>query len=87
VSRLKDLIGPPTNSGPVAHRGIVATDAASMDSRVMVIVPGFDEQLQIGPCRWQSRDASTKPVRGTPCLVIFDDIDEPWIAAWWPYET
>lgn len=66
--------------------GRIATTPDDMADKVMVTLPGFDPLLQFGPCRWQSRDATSKPERGDPCLVLQDDRDDHWVIAWWPKE-
>lgn len=67
--------------------GIINTTVTEFDQRVRVIIPEFDEHLWWGPCRWQSRDATTFPQKGDECLVIFDNRREPWIIAWWPFNA
>lgn len=65
--------------------GTVAKAAADITDLVPVILPDYDEHLQWGPCRWQSRDAVSLPAKGNACLVAFDNRREPWIVAWWPF--
>jgi hypothetical protein len=75
----------PENLIATAHAGIVAKSATDFTSLVPVILPDFDEHLQWGPCRWNSRDAVSLPIKGDPCLVVFSNTREPWIIAWWPF--
>lgn len=78
---------------PVQHmskvwRGLIAANVADLTSKAYVTIPDMDPDgpgIRIGPCRWQSRDAVSLPVRGDECLVIFDNDNEPWVVAWWPY--
>lgn len=63
----------------------IATNAIDLSSSVDVTIPAFDKNLRFGPCRWQSRDATSLPARGDECLVIFDDRKQPWVVAWWPF--
>jgi len=50
-----------------------------------VILPDFDTQLTWGGCRWQSRDATSLPAKGDECIVMFDNRNQPWVVAWWPF--
>ena len=84
MSQLYDDLEPVRHLGKI-WRGSFARNVASLSARAYVILPDMDPSLQIGPCRWQSRDAVSLPVRGDDCLVIFDNDNEPWIVAWWPY--
>jgi hypothetical protein len=66
-------------------RALINQDADDLLHRLMVIIPEMDPSFEIGPCRWQSRDGVSLPTIGDECLVIFDNDNEPWIVAWWPY--
>lgn len=66
---------------------IVAEPATDMDTKIHVVIPGFSDGLQVGPCRWQARDATSLPARGDRCLVTFDDHHEPWVPIWWPFDS
>lgn len=70
---------------PHAVYGTVAKTAADFTTLVPVILPEFDPHLEWGPCFWQSRDATSLPAKGDPCLVVFDNRRQPWIVAWWPF--
>jgi hypothetical protein len=65
-------------------RGLIAVGADLLTDPVMVTIPDMDPDFRIGPCRWQSRDSSTLPLRGDQCLVVFDNNFEPWVSVWWP---
>lgn len=58
------------------------TDIANM---AYVILPDYDENIIWGPCRWQSRDEISLPAKGDECLVEFDNRNQPWVVAWWPF--
>jgi hypothetical protein len=66
-------------------RGVIAADVANMSDGAHFTVPGFTGDLRFGPCRWQARDATSKPIKGNECLVIMDSHGDLWITAWWPY--
>ena len=71
----------------VSCRCSVADDVGALDELARIIIPAFDEQLVFEGCRWQSRDNSTLPNRGDWCLAVFDETDQPWVVAWWPFST
>jgi hypothetical protein len=48
-----------------------------------VVVPGFDHDLFFEIRRWSAR-GSTLPAIDDRVLVLVDDRNEPWVAAWWP---
>lgn len=66
-------------------RGKFADNILNFNDPAYVIIPNLDPNLKIGPCRWQARDSATLPTRGKDCLVIFDNNNEPWVVAWWPF--
>jgi hypothetical protein len=75
---------------PVRHvaktwQGVFSRDVADLTNLAYVTIPDMDPHLEIGPCRWQSRDQVSLPVKGDVCLVIFDNDNAPWIAVWWPF--
>jgi hypothetical protein len=70
-----------------AWDGLVATDAADLSDPIYVRIPDLAGDLQIGPCRWQSRDDTSLPARNDRCLVVFaNNTGEPWVVAWWPFD-
>lgn len=83
VRQKADLAATPAG----AFAGTVSKGATDMGERIMVVVPAINPTLAIGPCRWQARDDTSHPARGDSCLVVFDDNDEAWVAAWWPFST
>lgn len=64
---------------------VVAKTVTDLSESVYVVIPDFDPDLQFGPCRWQSRDATSLPARGDEALVVFDNKRRPWVIAWWPF--
>lgn len=76
---------PVAPEGRYAWYGTFAKAVPDLTSLALVILPEFDEHLEWGPCRWQSRDAVSLPAKGDSCLVIFDNRRQPWIVAWWPF--
>lgn len=84
MTDLRDLVEAPSE-GRILWYGKITADAADFTDLVPVVIPEFDAQLEWGPCRWQSRDATSMPVAGNECLVAFDNRRNPWIVAWWPY--
>lgn len=75
---------PRENMNRVWH-GSIASNPADLEDRVDVVIPDLDSRLSIRGCRWQSRDATSLPIRGDTCLVIFDNNKEAWVVAWWPF--
>jgi hypothetical protein len=73
--------------GRMVWYGRIHRDITEFDQRVKVIIPEFDPLLWWGPCRWQSRDATTFPANGDECLLIFDNRRQPWVVAWWPFDA
>jgi len=80
----RDLFEEFPDQAPVWY-GTFAKDVNDFIDLAPVIIPEFDPHLQWGPCRWQSRDATSLPRKGDQCLIIFDDRREPWVVAWWPF--
>lgn len=72
-------------AAPHIWEGFIATNPNDISTKVFVTIPDYDPELRFGPCRWQSRDASTLPERGDPCLVIMDNNRNIWVVAWWPF--
>lgn len=71
-------------AGSQGWAGQIETTAANLTDDVMVTIPGIGNgRYKYGPCGWMPRD-STYPTAGDSCLVIFDDEQTPWIAAWTP---
>lgn len=57
---------------------------ASVDELAEVTVSGLDDQLTYTKVRWMPREG-VLPSVGDPALLLFDDDNDPWIVAWWPY--
>lgn len=79
-----------TAPAPAAPRqawfGTIAKNAANPDDRLEVIVPDLvGTAVRITDARWMPRGALDLPVRGDECLVIFDNRQQPWVVAWWPF--
>jgi hypothetical protein len=83
--KIRDLAPPAALESGIGHYGTIAKGATDFTDLLPVILPEFDPHQEWGPCRWQSRDATSLPAKGDACLVIFDNRREPWIAAWWPF--
>jgi hypothetical protein len=82
----------PTSPTREARHGFVSKAPAALGQPFQVVVPEFDDQQDSArPAemhayeirRWQSR-ATTIPAVGDEVLVVVDDQQEPWVAAWWP---
>jgi hypothetical protein len=65
--------------------GTIAETVGDFAERVMVNLPDFSPDHQVGPCMWQSRDDVNMPTRDDRCLVVFDNRGQPWVLAWWPF--
>jgi hypothetical protein len=68
----------------------IATEPASEDEPVFVLIEGKDEKVhRFGPCPWQPRiseaNVYTAPSRGDRALVAESDEGEWWVIMWWPY--
>lgn len=69
------------------YAGRLATTPSDMAEKVYVIIPALSTDQRIGPCRWQARDDVSLPARGDRCYVVFDDNQEAWVIAWWPFNS
>jgi hypothetical protein len=67
--------------------GTFAYDVDDFLERAYVILPDFNENQAVGPCRWQARDSTSLPDKGDDCLVMYDNRGQLWVVAWWPYDT
>jgi hypothetical protein len=70
----------------VFWRGTVHSTPSDLSDRIDVIVPEFDEETVWRGLVWQSRDSTSMPVPGDRCLVVLDNLGEPWVIAWWPFD-
>lgn len=64
-------------------QGFVAEPPAALGAPFTVLCPAFSREHAFEIRRWQAR-ATTIPAVGDEVLVVFDDAEEPWVAAWWP---
>lgn len=80
---MPNLAEPPAPSEPVAHHGVVVEAPAALGDPFTVRVPAFDDLHVFQIRRWEARGA-TIPTVDDECLVIVDDVAEPWVASWWP---
>lgn len=58
----------------------LSRSVTDMTDPVYVIVPDFDETLELGPCRWLQLPGTL--ARGDECLLVFDNDRAPWIVSW-----
>ena len=65
-------------------QGVVVSAPTDLSDRLEVVVPGFDPNFKWTGCRWQSRDETSLPAPGDPCLIALDDVNQPWVLVWWP---
>jgi len=76
---------PSSRSPQVVWSGTVAKDVSDFATKLQVIIPGLDGEIIWQHCRWQARNNTDFPNEGDDCLVIFDDNNELWVVAWWPF--
>lgn len=72
-----------TVEAPLTRYALVIEAPASTAAAFEVEIPGFAERHVYQIRRWQSR-GTTLPAVGDECLVVFDDLGEPWVPGWWP---
>lgn len=65
--------------------GKIARNVGDIDEKCYITLPDYAPDQQLGPCFWQSRDATSLPARGDRCIVVFDNRGQLWVLAWWPY--
>lgn len=68
-----------------AWQGIVAKTVTDFADLLEITIPGLDPNLRWTNCKWQARNSIDLPERGYKCLAIFDDNDQIWVVAWWPF--
>lgn len=80
--------GPRDDNGqplPPAVDGVVARAPASDTDLLHVSIAGFDDHSNMfGPCPWGPTRGTTLPSVGDRCLVVFSDLETPWVVCWWP---
>jgi hypothetical protein len=90
---VSDLLDTGSSQNPLVE-GIIAEDATTVNEKIEVTIPSFDDATPWGPCAWTPsvNDAGevVYPEKGDPCLVALAATDEPgaigvWIVMWWPY--
>lgn len=84
MSDLYDSL-PEQSSPQVAWSGIIATNPPDFATKVAITIPGIDPNLRWTNCKWQARNDIDMPIRGNSCLAIFDDNNQIWVVAWWPF--
>lgn len=60
-----------------------ATDAANFDELAFVVIPAWDDDTRIGPMPFTACNGSTLPNRDDPCVIGYDEMENPHIVAWW----
>lgn len=70
---------------PKVWAGTIISNPTHFSDLIEFVITDIDPTLKLGPSRWQARDAVSLPASGDDCLVIFDNDNEPWIVAWWPF--
>lgn len=66
-------------------QGTVTRGAIDASDFVYIRIEEFSASLEFGPCRWQARDATSRPNEGDLVLVVKDQRDDWWVIAWWPF--
>lgn len=65
--------------------GKIANNISDFADLLSVVIPGIDENVRWENCKWQARNDTDIPHRGDSCLVAFDDNNQLWVVAWWPF--
>ena len=68
------------------YKGIIASQPLAFDRTMSVIIPDIHGDLVFHDVRWEARDNMSMPQVEDEILVVFDNNNEPWVAAWWPAE-
>lgn len=74
---------PRDEAPPAAVRGRIANTPAAEDDDLFVTIDVYDRQQRFGPCAFAPRGEDL-PSRGDRCLVLFDELREPWVVLWTP---
>jgi collagen triple helix repeat protein len=77
-----DTFGTGTEAPPNAVEGRIANTPADAADDLYVIIPSFSVRQRWGPCYFAPK-AGQLPERDDPCLVVFDEAGDPWVALWW----
>lgn len=78
---------PQTTEGRIIWFGTIAETITEFNQRCRVIIPEISRTTQMKGCFWQARDGTSMPQRGNRCLIAFDNRRQPWVIAWWPFDT
>lgn len=88
MTSVVDELPPPSSSLVGAFPAHFSRAVGDLSERAFVNLEVLEDvPLEIGPCRWQARDATSLPARGDWCLVQFTPDEEPCVVMWWPYDT
>lgn len=66
------------------YSGRFANDPSDFDDPAFVIIPTLSKMNRIGPCPWTPVQGTSLPTRDDPCLVGYDEKENPYVIAWWP---
>jgi hypothetical protein len=64
-------------------RAVVESPPVDLASPLTVIVPSFHQHRPFEITRWMPR-GDLLPVKGDEALLVFDETQRAWMAAWWP---
>lgn len=65
-------------------QGVISRTVSGMASGAYVILPGIDNNIELGPANWPAINDYQMPQLADECLVAFDNNMRPWIVNWWP---
>jgi hypothetical protein len=77
------LVRPSTPIPPSSVSGEVSKAPAKAEDPFEVILPSLSSYHATEIRRWMPR-GDDLPKVGDAVLVIVDDVNEPWVVAWWP---
>lgn len=75
--------GPSRANAPKQVRGHVSKEPAHVGDRLTVTVDNYVQTLEfeVPATNWAPIEAQM-PIRGSACLIEFDDEDDAWIVSW-----
>lgn len=79
---MTDVLIPRDEAPATAVRGTIASTPSDAADELFVICDAYDAQQRFGPCYFTPK-AGQLPERGDDCLVVFDEVREPWVTTWW----